>query len=45
MELVDEAHLDAAHARALGITDARAVAPVYDDLSAVGRLEQAGDVQ
>ena len=45
MELVDEAHLHAAHARAVGITHAGAVVPVDDDVAAVRRLEQAGDVQ
>ena len=45
VELVDEAHRAAPHARTLRIAQARAVDAVDDDAPAVGRLEQAGDVQ
>ena len=45
MELVDEAHLGAAHAGALVVVHPGAVAAVDDDMTLVRRLQQAGDVQ
>src|SRR5262245_43794159 len=45
MELVDEAHLDAPHARALSVAEARAVRPIDDDAPTVRRLQQTGYVQ
>ena len=45
MELVDEAHLRAADARALVVLHARAVAAGDDDLTAVRRLEETRDMQ
>ncbi len=45
MELVDEADLRAAHARALAVAEPDAIAAVDDDAAAVGAFEQACDVQ
>ncbi len=45
MELVDEADLDAADRRPLGVGEAAGRPPADDDVAAVRTLEQAGDVE
>ena len=45
MELIDEAHLGAAHARAPVVVELGAIAPVDEDVAGVRRLEQAGNVE
>jgi hypothetical protein len=45
VELIDEAELGQAHARALALRQVGAVHPVDQDAAAVGMLQQAGGVQ